>query len=193
MHGFERQLLPGIGVCLSIVTSQACHGSACMRWLARTRAGPCWFGFSRVLMRHRLAACGRGVGAPLAHPAACDAGRLSARGRRRCGECQKGDIDQDLNGNGRYDVEWYGVPCNVGDSKLSYVTVSKSQWIFAFVVANHRHGRRPPVALPARAAPVARASARSAHWSSSKSSHVLSCPGCPSRASPSTSATGGSS
>ncbi len=75
-------------------------------------------------------------------PAARDAGGLRARGRRRCGECQKGDIDQDLNGNGRYDVEWYGVPCNVGDSKLSYVTVSKSQWIFAFVVANHRRGRR---------------------------------------------------
>ena len=56
----------------------------------------------------------------------------------RCGECAHGDIDQDLNGNGRYDVEWYAVPCNVGDSKLSYKTVSKSHWIWAFVVANHR-------------------------------------------------------
>ena len=30
------------------------------------------------------------------------------------------------------------MPCNVGDSKLSYKTVSKSHWIWAFVVANHR-------------------------------------------------------
>ncbi len=65
MHGFERRVLPGIGVYLSIVTSQACHGTACMRWMARTHAGPCWFGVFRVLMRHRLAACARGVGAPL--------------------------------------------------------------------------------------------------------------------------------
>ncbi|KAK9822508.1 hypothetical protein WJX81_007870 [Elliptochloris bilobata] len=56
----------------------------------------------------------------------------------RCGECAHGDIDQDLNGDGRYNVDWYAVPCNVGDSKLSYKTITKSHWIWAFVVANHR-------------------------------------------------------
>ena len=38
------------------------------------------------------------------------------------------------------------MPCNVGDSKLLYKTVSKSHWIWAFVVANHR-------CLPAGPAP----------------------------------------
>lgn len=64
--------------------------------------------------------------------------RINGLQRHRCGECAKGDIDQDLSGNGRYDVEWYAVPCNVGNSKLSYHTVSKSHWTIAFVIANHR-------------------------------------------------------
>lgn len=67
--------------------------------------------------------------------------------QRRCGECAKGDIDQDLNGNGRYQVEWYAVPCNVGNSKLTYVTVSKSHWIFAFVIGNHRCPATPPACI----------------------------------------------
>ena len=59
---------------------------------------------------------------------------------RRCGECKPGDIDQDLNGNGRYNVQWYAVPCNVGNSTLRYNVVLHTHWILAIVVSNHRCG-----------------------------------------------------
>ena len=45
---------------------------------------------------------------------------------------------QNIDGDGRWKIEWYGVPCNVGDGKLQYSFVMKDYYFFEFVVSNTR-------------------------------------------------------
>ena len=45
---------------------------------------------------------------------------------------------QNIDGDGRWKIEWYGVPCNVGDSKLQYSFTMKDYYFFEFVVSNTR-------------------------------------------------------
>ena len=45
---------------------------------------------------------------------------------------------QDIDGDGRWRIEWYGVPCNVGDTKLEYTFVVKQYYWFELVVSNTR-------------------------------------------------------
>ena len=66
---------------------------------------------------------------------------------RRCPECSFGDIDLNLNGDGRWKVEWHAVPCNVGDSKLVYSIVVSTYYWFSLVVSNTRCGPAPCAAL----------------------------------------------
>ncbi len=57
----------------------------------------------------------------------------------QCPECEKGSIDQNINGDGRWRMEWFAVPCNVGDSKIKYTPITNlgpDYW--AFVVSNTR-------------------------------------------------------
>lgn len=57
----------------------------------------------------------------------------------RCPECPKGAIDLARNyvvGDGIWDVEWFAVPCNVGDSSLHYSFVGSSPYFFLLVVSN---------------------------------------------------------
>lgn len=59
-------------------------------------------------------------------------------GGSRCPECAFGDIDINKNGDGRWKVEWYAVPCNTGDSSLRYDIVVSSYYWFSLVVSNTR-------------------------------------------------------
>lgn len=57
----------------------------------------------------------------------------------RCPECAYGNIDLDLNGDGRWKVEWYPVPCNVGDGKFHYYFGgSPNPYWFMFAIYNTR-------------------------------------------------------
>ncbi|KAK9834151.1 hypothetical protein WJX81_003220 [Elliptochloris bilobata] len=56
----------------------------------------------------------------------------------RCPECSFGDIDLNLNGDGRWKVQWHAMPCNVGDSKLHYSIVVSTYYWFSLVVSNTR-------------------------------------------------------
>lgn len=57
----------------------------------------------------------------------------------RCPECLKGSIDQNINGDGRYGVEWYAVPCNVGDSSIHYSMIVRDGGLYwGLVVSNTR-------------------------------------------------------
>ncbi|KAK9902216.1 hypothetical protein WJX75_007899 [Coccomyxa subellipsoidea] len=55
-----------------------------------------------------------------------------------CPECSRGDIDQNIDGDGRWKIEWYAVPCNVGDTKMRYDLVVKTYYWIAIVVSNTR-------------------------------------------------------
>eukprot|EP00884_Botryococcus_braunii_P000758 jgi/Botrbrau1/10683/Bobra.139_2s0013.1 len=56
----------------------------------------------------------------------------------RCSECRYGDIDQDLKGDGRWLVEWYSVPCNVGETPFQYTVVDQNEYYLRFVISNTR-------------------------------------------------------
>lgn len=55
----------------------------------------------------------------------------------QCPECQFGDIDQNINGDGRWRTEWFAVPCNVGDSKITYKIVYMTEY-WGLVIGNTR-------------------------------------------------------
>ena len=57
----------------------------------------------------------------------------------QCPECHKGSIDQNINGDGRWNVEWFAVPCNVGDGKIKYSRIDNlGAEYWALVVSNTR-------------------------------------------------------
>ncbi len=56
----------------------------------------------------------------------------------RCPECSHGDLDLNHNGDGRWKIEWYAVPCPVGDTNLRYDIVVSSQYWFSLVISNTR-------------------------------------------------------
>lgn len=61
---------------------------------------------------------------------------LTALVTNRCPECLHGSLDQAINGNGRWQVQWYATPCPVGDSKLMYSITVIDQYWFSLVVSN---------------------------------------------------------
>ena len=50
----------------------------------------------------------------------------------------KGSIDQNINGDGRWNFQWYAVPCNVRNSTIHYGVVSYNENHWAIVVSNTR-------------------------------------------------------
>ena len=44
----------------------------------------------------------------------------------------------DANKNGRWKIEWYAVPCPVGNSTFRYDIVVSSQYWFSMVISNTR-------------------------------------------------------
>ncbi len=73
-------------------------------------------------------------------PACCfDAGGTewqTALVTNRCPECLFGSIDQAIDGNGRWQVQWFATPCPVGNSKLMYSITVIDQYWFSLVVSN---------------------------------------------------------
>ncbi|KAL3144188.1 hypothetical protein ABBQ32_003969 [Trebouxia sp. C0010 RCD-2024] len=61
---------------------------------------------------------------------------LTALVTNRCPECARGALDQAINGNGRWGVQWYATPCPVGDSTLVYSITVIDQYWFSLVVSN---------------------------------------------------------
>ena len=56
----------------------------------------------------------------------------------RCPECSHGDLDLNHRGDGRWKIEWYAVPCPVGDTNIRYDIVVSSQYWFSLVISNTR-------------------------------------------------------
>lgn len=54
----------------------------------------------------------------------------------RCPECAHGSLDQAIDGNGRWQVQWYATPCPVGNSNLMYSITVVDQYWFSLVVSN---------------------------------------------------------
>lgn len=46
----------------------------------------------------------------------------------RSPECKHGDLDQQLNGDGRWKIEWFPVHCPVGNSNLRYGFQGGNPW-----------------------------------------------------------------
>ena len=65
--------------------------------------------------------------------------RWCPAGHARCPECAYGSLDINANGDGRWGVEWYAVPCPVGDSTMRYDIVVSSYYWFSMIVSNTRH------------------------------------------------------
>lgn len=63
----------------------------------------------------------------------------------RCSECARGALDLATNGNGRWQGEWFAVPCNVGSSKMRYDIVASSYYWFGLVVSNSRYSLCKPM------------------------------------------------
>ncbi|CAL8470266.1 g9808 [Coccomyxa elongata] len=80
----------------------------------------------------------RGIGAGLGTTPLSTSEWKTAFVNNRCPECAFGDIDINSRGDGRWKVEWYAVPCNVGDSNLRYDIVVSSYYWFSLVVSNTR-------------------------------------------------------
>ena len=59
----------------------------------------------------------------------------------RCPECAFGSIDLNLNGDGRWNVEWFPAPCDVSNDTFKYVNpgVSTNPYWFEFTVSNTRY------------------------------------------------------
>ena len=56
----------------------------------------------------------------------------------RCPECAHGSVDMANDGNGRWQGEWFAVPCNVGNTKFNYKIVVSSYYWFSMVISNTR-------------------------------------------------------
>ncbi|KAK9808944.1 hypothetical protein WJX72_006738 [[Myrmecia] bisecta] len=65
-------------------------------------------------------------------------GREWKRGfvNNRCPECLKGSLDNAMQGDGRWGVEWYAVDCLTGGQPLDFQIVVASQYFFNMVVSN---------------------------------------------------------
>ena len=68
---------------------------------------------------------------PAAHAASC-----------RCPECAHGSIDMANDGNGRWQGEWFAVPCHTGDTPMHYSIVVSSYYWFSMVISNTRYAAR---------------------------------------------------
>ena len=55
-----------------------------------------------------------------------------------CPECHTGDLDQELNGDGRWLIEWEPVQCNVGYTSFVYSFQGSNGYYIKLQVANTR-------------------------------------------------------
>ncbi len=68
----------------------------------------------------------------------------------RCPECEFGSIDLGMNGDGRWQIEWYPVPCNTGSDpiEVELAGIASNPYYFMFTVSNTRwagvHAWLPP-------------------------------------------------
>jgi hypothetical protein len=51
-------------------------------------------------------------------------------------QCAPGDLDLNIAGDGRWRVEWFATPCDVGDSKLHFKVVVSNPYWASFVISN---------------------------------------------------------
>ena len=74
------------------------------------------------------------------HPDSLPHAGILRSGSCSCPECSSGDIDLNLNGDGRWKAEWFPAPCQVKNGTFKYVSVgdlSNPYW-FQFSVSNTR-------------------------------------------------------
>ena len=55
-----------------------------------------------------------------------------------CPKCKAGDIDQEIDGDGRWLAYWTPVQCDVGASPFVYSFQGSNKWWLKLQVANHR-------------------------------------------------------
>jgi len=55
-----------------------------------------------------------------------------------CPECQPGDVDLSLNGDGRWDIQIQAVQCPVGNTKIQYSFQGSNYWYVKLQVRNAR-------------------------------------------------------
>ena len=55
-----------------------------------------------------------------------------------CPECLAGSLDQEINGDGRWTIEWYPVQCAVGTTPLVYSFQGSNAYYIKMQVSNHR-------------------------------------------------------
>eukprot|EP00891_Asterochloris_glomerata_P009335 jgi/Astpho2/9335/Aster-x1569 len=58
----------------------------------------------------------------------------------RCPECEFGSIDLGMNGDGRWQIEWYPVPCDTGSDpiEVELAGIASNPYYFMFTVSNTR-------------------------------------------------------
>ncbi|CAK0762005.1 hypothetical protein CVIRNUC_002914 [Coccomyxa viridis] len=55
-----------------------------------------------------------------------------------CPECLAGSLDQEINGDGRWTIEWYPVQCAVGTTPLVYSFQGSNAYYIKMQISNHR-------------------------------------------------------
>ena len=55
-----------------------------------------------------------------------------------CPECLAGSLDQELNGDGRWRIEWYPVQCAVGNTPFVYSFQGSNSYYIKLQISNHR-------------------------------------------------------
>lgn len=56
-----------------------------------------------------------------------------------CPECKPGDLDQARAGDGRWQINWYPVQCNVTNTPFWYSFQGSNTWYIKMQVANTRY------------------------------------------------------
>ena len=58
----------------------------------------------------------------------------------RCPECEFGSIDLGMNGDGRWKIQWYPVPCDTGSDPVQVELAGNAAnpYYFMFTVSNTR-------------------------------------------------------
>lgn len=55
-----------------------------------------------------------------------------------CPECKPGDLDMAQNGDGRWQINWYPVQCNVTNTPFYYSFQGSNTWYLKMQVSNTR-------------------------------------------------------
>ena len=63
-----------------------------------------------------------------------------------CPECLAGSLDQEINGDGRWTIQWYPVQCAVGTTPLVYSFQGSNAYYIKMQISNHRWAALPTAA-----------------------------------------------